>query len=948
MSSSQQPLTQGGRLAFGDSDDDDDLFNEEMCQLLGSTVATLARSGGDEAAAPVGQPGRPMPLQQQQQQHQQQNGLKWNAAGSLARAAQQGRLQPSSDLQTRSMPSTSQYPLAANRQHQQHQQHNVSGGQSFQSYHHSNSFPSFPPPTNAQQQFYPHQNNLPPQSAQMSELQRQVDHYKQQLMFAQQELNEVKRAGLTRGGQTGTVAERPRARVLDGGGDGVERARESPSGNERRQQGTNVDNRNKHENTPRSVSVSTYNTTKEQTVMSIVPRVMTLGSSPGIHFNADAHHGRHHGRHQQQVPLLYRLDRLEKDIAAMKQYRIKRSELYSIVDEHHDVPGSVLVNLEAVLSPFSSLSSLSSGLSGVPFGGDGLRKPFKSNVKDISVIVMSVVAYVLGTDAEMVLGKMAGEERERGGRGAKGAHHVVSEYNTNATSNSGTMVGVFPTEVMCTTNATMAAGAGGDGWSGSGSGPGALPSSLSSRDDSQRCVAAFVKFVGSLFTILNEFAADTGLLASMIAELAGDEGGRGGRATCAGRASRGGQGASTSKHTDGDGSSDGDVAGPSRKTMARNIVRTMEVLARVASGGATASTGATGSAAANTRYAMEAVARFVHVLARLRSEGDRAILMPVLKSKELQRVLVAYPGASRDDLLKFVMVMLEDKQTFADMELEAAKELGVTPSRRAVGTSNQLKTPSRMGGGISGITRPRRHSMINKRLGLDTDARPGEDESSLPGDPLWASRLTQTINLCMADEKLSATATASSSPPSLSPTPSPSSSPWTTQRLCMAFFASLVERLSEALLQSVVDFKHLENFGDGRETLMHHLVCIAGVAAGEGSLLHPASCSDTDVAAQRVFLQNRRIVHESLVLLRALLTRIPGAVRTLALEDSNVALCMLEKVSRFGTAGVDEPALSDGRLALWVGALDAAHGRTSSSLEIVARGLKVLLLKELS
>ena len=163
----------------------------------------------------------------------------------------------------------------------------------------------------------------------------------------------------------------------------------------------------------------------------------------------------------------------------------------------------------------------------------------------------------------------------------------------------------------------------------------------------------------------------------------------------------------------------------------------------------------------------------------------------------------------------------------------------------------------------------------------------------------------------------------------------------------MAFFASLVERLSEALLQSVVDFKHLENFGDGRETLMHHLVCIAGVAAGEGSLLHPTSCSDTDVAAQRVFLQNRRIVHESLVLLRALLTRIPGAVRTLALEDSNVALCMLEKVSRFGTASVDEPALSDGRLALWVGALDAAHGRTSSSLEIVARGLKVLLLKEL-
>ena len=963
MSSSQQPLTQGGRLAFGDSDDDDDLFNEEMCQLLGSTVATLARSGGDGAAAPDGQPGRPMPLQQQEQQ--QQNGLKWNAAGSLARAAQQGRLQPSSDLQTRSMPSTSQYPPAANRQHQQHQhqqhhrhqqhhqQHNVSGGHSFQSYHHSNSFPSFPPPTNAQQQFYPHQNNLPPQSAQMSELQRQVDHYKQQLMFAQQELNEVKRAGLTRGGQTGTVAERPRARVLDGGGDGVERARESPSRNERRQQGTNVDNRNKHENTPRSVSVSTYNTTKEQTVMSIVPRVLTLGSSPGVHFNADAHHGRHHGRHQQQVPLLYRLDRLEKDIAAMKQYRIKRSELYSIVDEHHDVPGSVLVNLEAVLSPFSSLSS---SLSGVSFGGDGLRKPFKSNVKDISVMLMSVVAYVLGTDAEMVLGKMAGEERERerGGGGAKGAHHVLSEYNTNATSNSGTMVGVFPTEVMCTTNATMAAGAGGDGWSGSGSGPGALPSSLSSRDDSQRCVAAFVKFVGSLFTILNEFAADTGLLASMIDELAGDEGGRGGRATRAGRASRGGQGSSASKHTDGDGSSDADVAGPSRKTMARNIVRTMEVLARVAPGGATASTGATGSAAANTRYAMDAVARFVHVLARLRSEGDRAILMPVLKSKELQRVLLAYPGASRDDLLKFVMVMLEDKHTFAEMELDAAKELGVTPSRRAVGTSNQLKTPSRMGGGISGITRPRRHSMINKRLGLDTDARPGEDESSLPGDPLWASRLTQTINLCMADKKVSATAAtaSSSSPPSLSPslspTSSPSSSPWTTQRLCMAFFASLVERLSEALLQSVVDFKHLENFGDGRETLMHHLVCIAGVAAGEGSLLHPTSCSDTDVAAQRVFLQNRRIVHESLVLLRALLTRIPGAVRTLALEDSNVALCMLEKVSRFGTASVDEPALSDGRLALWVGALDAAHGRTSSSLEIVARGLKVLLLKELS
>ena len=879
---------------------------------------------------------------QQQQLAPQSHGLRWSAAGSLALAAQQGRMQPEAAPHGQPVPSTSQYHSSAAAGAQPTaNQHNFSGGQSLQSHHQSNSYQ--PQMWHAQQPLaQPHpQSHMQFQSAQMSELQRQVEHYRQQLMFAQQELDEVKRAGATRG-LTARTRMRDVDMVGDGGGGGERDA--SPSANPQRGVGranaAAANNTTNNTNTPPSVSISTHNTTKRNTDASLVPRVLTLGSASAIntYMNVnDAHHGR-----QQQVPLMYRLDRLDKDIAAIKKYRIKRSELYSIVDEHHDVPGSVLVNLEAVLCPFVGVGGAGGFvLNDESADGGGLKKP-RFNVKDISVMLVSVFAYVLGTDAELVLRKMG---EEKGGKGT--AHQVLSDYNTNATNNGGTMLGVFPTEVMCTTNA--AAGAvecvtrGQSGRSAGGAGGlGGVPDSRSFKD-TQRSVAAFVEFVGSLFVILNEFAADTGLLTSMVDELAqemeGPSGSRGGREMHGGRCDK-----------------DGSPT-MSWKTMAHNLVRTMQVLARVGVPGLATSTvsvvsgtlatssspsspsSSSACSSAASMYAMDAVARFVHLLAKQRSAGSRAILTPVLKSKELQRVILAFPGASRDELLKYIMVMLEDKNTFLGMELDAAKELGVPPSRYAVCTANQLNNTPSMTGGITGIMRPRRHSMLNKRLSPGTDAAVEEDESAMPGDPLWASRLTQTINMCMRVPAAKQTNAIS----------------WKTVRLAMSFFAGLVEP-GDALLQSVVDFKHLEKFSDGLdgrndrygETLMHHLVSISGAAAGSGSLLNPASCNDTDVAAQQAFLQNRRIVHESLVLLRALLTRIPGTVRTLALEDSNVSLCTLEKVSRFGMASVDEPALSDGRLALWVDALDAAHGRSNSSLESIAKVLKSMLLKELS
>lgn len=923
--SSQQPLTQGGRLAFGDSDDDDALFNEEMCALLGSTVATLRNGAGGTdvpppgtVVAPQAPPLAPLESVPGAVLQPQPAELKWNAAGSLVRAAQQGRQQvgqqPGFRL-PRALPQRQPEQLAQQQvphpppnqplPQQQAHVHRPPGFQSttpatsFQSYHQSNSY-------------------QPQHSAQMSELQRQVEQYKQQLMFAQQELNEARRA--RRGaGPTGMAGDAGQQYDVQGTamhgrvdqakdilpGDGNMNA-DSPSANNKRQRSLS---------TPPSASVSTYNTTKDS-LTSIVPRFLgqlkvgirggVVGSvGDGHHVHADFH----------SVPLTYRLDRLERDIACLKQYRIKRAAMFSILDEQQDVPGSVLVNLEAVLSFGVGVPSVGVGDVGVPEALAAGRRP---NTNDISIMLLSVLTYVLGTDADMVLDRLGEHGGANGAAG--GGHPVLSEYNTNATANSATMAGVFPTEVMCTSMGTAAptvAGVGGTGQQGKrGTDEGPSPKGA------QLCAAAFLTFVGSFFTILNEFAADSNLLIAMIDELTHDD--------------VDAQGAPSTV----------DIVRPSRRAMTRNILRTMEVLSRVDPSSLpstcfppltpphqsppSGSPSKASSSASPSGCAMEALAKFLHTLARLRSKGDRSILVPVLQSKQLEKALLAHPGASRDELIKFVLVMLEDSQTFASMELEASKELQIPPSKHAVSAA-QL-TPPRATGGISGVTRPRRHSMLNKRLGIDSDTRPGGDHAALQGDPFWASRLPQTINLCLNQPSTTA--------------------PWTTVRLCLGFFASLVERCADALLQSVCDFKHLEKYsGEGREveTLMHHIVRIAGVAAGEGSLLHPNKCSETDAAEQRSYLRRWRIVHESLVLLRALLTRVPGTAHCLALEDSNGVLCVLEKIAiGYPLSTINQPALSDGRLALWVDALEAAYGRRGSSLESIARSVKAMLLKELS
>jgi hypothetical protein len=103
-----------------------------------------------------------------------------------------------------------------------------------------------------------------------------------------------------------------------------------------------------------------------------------------------------------------------------------------------------------------------------------------------------------------------------------------------------------------------------------------------------------------------------------------------------------------------------------------------------------------------------------------------------------------------------------------------------------------------------------------------------------------------------------------------------------------------------------------------------------------------------DISSQKTYLKMRRVVHESLVLLRALFTKVPGTAHTLALEDSNWVLCVLEKMSRYPVTSV-EPAISDYRRALWVDALEASSGRgPSSSVESVAKALKANVLEELN
>ena len=192
----------------------------------------------------------------------QPGGLKWNAAGSLVRAANQGRQQMGQQPGSR-LPDVQPHLPQELAPHQPHQSHvhrppglqSITPATSFQSHHHSNS----------------HQ---PQQSAQLSELQRQVEQYKQQLMFAQQELNEVRRARRGPGatGATGDVGQQydvPRTvahhrldqtKAMPNGE--MKANVDSPSANNKRQRGMS---------TPPSVSISTYNTTND-TLMSIVPR----------------------------------------------------------------------------------------------------------------------------------------------------------------------------------------------------------------------------------------------------------------------------------------------------------------------------------------------------------------------------------------------------------------------------------------------------------------------------------------------------------------------------------------------------------------------------------------------------------------------------------------------------------------------------------------------------
>ncbi|KAI8103510.1 hypothetical protein M9435_004847 [Picochlorum sp. BPE23] len=282
-------------------------------------------------------------------------------------------------------------------------------------------------------------------------------------------------------------------------------------------------------------------------------------------------------------------------------------------------------------------------------------------------------------------------------------------------------------------------------------------------------------------------------------------------------------------------------------------------------------------------HALEKITQFLLLNTSMHSDMLTSMFVPVLQSKSFQMILMKFP-ALRNKLIQIILNMVESKDVLSSMECSASLELNVSPSKQLA--NNQYRTPSRL--------RPRahrRHSIVQKKLeNADIEFR----------ESAWSHRLVQSVCLCLADE---------------------SQHCWDTIRLCLSFFASLLERHADAILRSVIEESHFHNLDVtdlvGEEhpstivakSLPLQLIDAANRASGSlGTepgmhmmLIEPALPDGFDYAEQKSHLKRLRVVQECLTLLRGFMTHpiFEGLATESLLSDTHTVLCTLEKMTRY-------------------------------------------------
>lgn len=368
------------------------------------------------------------------------------------------------------------------------------------------------------------------------------------------------------------------------------------------------------------------------------------------------------------------------------------------------------------------------------------------------------------------------------------------------------------------------------------------------RKNLQHCMEEFPRFVSVLFAILNELVMDTAMGSRMI-ELVQDP------------------------------VDPLDMIKPAEKNIIQNIICILDTLMSLET-----------YSSSSVEKAVSSIVQFMFLGIRLRTEISKGIFSPILKSRQIQQVLLKYPSV-RKKALMLIMIILEDNDILAAMEHAASQDLQVSPSKKM--TVNQSRTPSRLGSSTH-----RRHSITQKRI---------DDSSRLlyeVGSPSWASKLVQTILLCLSIDHNVAERDS-----------------WDTLRMCFAFFAYLMNKFSEALLACVLMPEKLEAYDVDdmfrpssppdhlkiAKTIPLCLVDIADKASGAGdrsmpphvSILHPVS--PADIGSEKAYFTTLRIVEESLVLLRDFVvhSRFGKTTVKLLAHDNNVVLCVFEKLARY-------------------------------------------------
>jgi len=381
--------------------------------------------------------------------------------------------------------------------------------------------------------------------------------------------------------------------------------------------------------------------------------------------------------------------------------------------------------------------------------------------------------------------------------------------------------------------------------------------------DVRKCMDELIQFIGSLFDVLNELVMDSAMCSQMI-ELIQDP------------------------------VDPLEVIRPVEKNVTHNIIQILETILVLEE-----------YCSYSVENTVASIMQFMHRGVRLRTESATSMFVPILRSKQIQQVLLRYPSIRKKTLI-IIMIFLEDKTILANMEQSASQDLQV-PSSDKILRDNKYQTPTRLG-----YRTRRRHSITQKKIDQV------RDERNYP----WASTLAQTVSLCLSmDHDVSDVGS------------------WETVRVCLAFFANILDRFSEALIASVllqdkIDLYRVQDmFQSGKvpehlgvvKAIPMYLVDLADKASGALStpvaphvaLLHPTG--PTDIISQKKYFKMLRVAQECLMLLRGLMMHSTYGIKTTQLlaDDSNWVLCVLEKMSHYPES--HPRAFPEGYpLALWV------------------------------